>query len=94
MPGNHCHDTWLARMTFGLVFIFQIPFPVALDMFLVGGIELPQSVTPLFGNPGGYGFVERPSEKGDVAAKNEAREMIAKSQVEEEVLVFLGEKRL
>jgi len=99
LPNNNCHDTWLARMVFGLVFIAKIPLPVAVKMFLaivessLGAIDLPQSVTPLFGNPDGYGFVERPDERGDVAAKSEARKMIAESKVEEEVPVFLDIKK-
>ena len=51
------------------------------------GISLPQSVTPLLGEPEGYKFVERPKNQGDVAAKNEARKMIAESKVEEEIPV-------
>jgi len=91
LPNNNRHDSWLERMVFGLVFIAKIPLPVAMGMFLaivkssVGGVDLPQSVTPLFGNPGGYGFVERSKERGDVAAKSEARRMIQESDVEEEV---------
>jgi len=91
LPNNNRHDSWLERMVFGLVFIARIPLPVAVGMFLeivkssLGAIDLPQSVTPLFGDPDGYGFVERPAERGDVAAKSEARRMIKESEVEEEV---------
>jgi len=76
---------------FGLVFISRLRLSVAAVMLAeiarscVGGVELTQSVTPLFGNPEGYGFVERPVVRGDVAAKDEARRMIQESKVEEEV---------
>ena len=91
MPNNDCHDKWFARMVFGLVFIAKIPLPVAIRMFLaivrscLTTIDLTQSVTPLFGNPVGFGVAERPEEVGDVAAKTEARKMIEESRVMDEV---------
>ena len=59
------------------------------------GVPLPQSVMPLFGDPEGYfydnsGGVEgivRGPQRGDMAAKAEARRMIEESKVEELVPV-------
>jgi len=91
LPNNERHGSWWERMVFGLVFISRLRPSVAAAMLAeivrscVGGVELTQSVTPLFGNPEGYGFVERPVVRGDVAAKDEARRMIQESKVEEEV---------
>jgi len=93
LPNNNCHDSWFARMGFGLLFIIKLPPPVAAGMFLsivkscISGIDLMQSVTPLFGNPPGYNYVDQSGERGDLAAKNEAKNMIEKSEVEEEVPV-------
>ena len=94
LPNNDKHETWNARLLFGLIFVSKLPLKVAADMFLSivtysisNGLDLPQSVTPLFGEPEGYGYVERPASQGDIAAKNEARKMIQESKVEEEVPV-------
>jgi lycopene beta-cyclase len=51
------------------------------------GIALPQSVTPLFGEPDSYLFIEKPKNQGDVAAKNEARKMMAESKLEMDIPV-------
>ena len=58
LPNNDKHETWIARLAFGLTFVSKLPPKVGLDMFLSivtysisNGIELPQSVTPLFGEP-------------------------------------------
>uniref|UniRef100_A0A7S3V617 lycopene beta-cyclase n=1 Tax=Chaetoceros debilis TaxID=122233 RepID=A0A7S3V617_9STRA len=90
LPNNDKHETWIARLAFGLTFVSKLPPKVGLDMFLSivtysisNGIELPQSVTPLFGEPESYEYVEKPKNQGDVAAKNEARKMIMASKVEE-----------
>lgn len=98
LPNNDRHETWFARLWFGLTFISSLPLPVALDMassILVysltapNGISLPQCVTPLLGEPDDYEYKEVPSEKdvGDVAAKAEARKMIMESQTTDTVPV-------
>ncbi len=92
LPNNQKHETWDSRLLFGLTFVSKLPLSVAVDMFLSivtfsisQGLPLPQSVTPLLGEPEGYKFVERPRNQGDVAAKNEARKMITESKVEEQI---------
>ncbi len=99
LPNNVKHETWDARLLFGLTFVSKLPLSVAVDMFLSivtyslsQGLPLPQSVTPLFGEPEGYEYVERPKNQGDVAAKNEARKMIEESKVEEVVPVSFTEE--
>lgn len=94
LPNNDKHDNWFARLWFGLTFVSKLPPKVALDMLtsivtysITEGAALPQSVTPLFGKPESYEYVERPKYQGDVAAKNEARRMIQESMVEVEVPV-------
>mmetsp|Transcript_8719 Transcript_8719/g.12333 ORF Transcript_8719/g.12333 Transcript_8719/m.12333 type:complete len:616 (+) Transcript_8719:2-1849(+) len=88
LPYNVAHESWTARMWFGLSFIVKIPFPVAFDMFtnivtysVTGKGTLPQSVTPLLGEPASYEYEEDDATVGDVAAKAEARQMIAESKV-------------
>lgn len=99
LPNNEKHETWNARILYGLNFISKIPLPVAADMIfsivtycISNGLALPQSVTPIFGEPEGYKYVERPANQGDIAAKNEARKMIQESKVEEEVPVAFDAK--
>ena len=89
LPNNDKHDTWYGRIVFGLTFVLKLPPTVAVDMVLSiitysisEGIALPQSVTPLFGEPASFEYVEIPKNQGDVAAKNEARKMISDSKVE------------
>ena len=94
LPNNDKHETWSARLLFGLNFVSKLPPKVGLDMFLSiitfsisEGVALPQAVVPLFGEPDSYEYVERPKNQGDVAAKNEARKMIIESKVEVNVPV-------
>ena len=102
LPNNDKHETWIARLMFGLTFVSKLPPSVALDMLLSiitysinQGLPLPQSVTPLFGEPESYEYVERPRTQGDVAAKNEARKMIEESAIEEKIpIAFENEETL
>jgi lycopene beta-cyclase len=94
LPNNDKHETWLARLVFGLTFVSKLPPKVALDMLfsivtysITEGIALPQAVTPFFGEPDSYLYVERPKNQGDVAAKNEARKMISESKIHNEIPV-------
>ena len=32
LPNNERHETWWARLVFGLIFVSKLPLPVALDM--------------------------------------------------------------
>jgi len=95
LPNNESHETWSARLLFGLTFVSKLPPQVALDMLLsiisysiTEGVPLPQSVTPLLGLPDGYEYKEKPKAFGDVAAKAEARKMITESSVAEESVAF------
>jgi lycopene beta-cyclase len=97
LPNNDKHESWLARLWFGLVFVSKLPLSVAVDMFtsivtysLTTGAPLPQSVTPLFGQPASYADAAAAVEQGpvgDVAAKEEARQMLTASKVEKVVPV-------
>jgi lycopene beta-cyclase len=95
LPNNDKHESWAARIWFGLNFIVRIPPPVALSMVwaiiaysIAEGAPLPQSVTPLFGEPPSYEYKDAlKANVGDVACKNEARKMILESQVEDVVPV-------
>jgi lycopene cyclase family protein len=89
LPNNEKHETWFARLLFGLTFVSKLPPKVALDMLfsiitysITEGVALPQAVTPLFGEPDSYLYVERPKNQGDIAAKNEARQMISESKIQ------------
>eukprot|EP00929_Paragymnodinium_shiwhaense_P119911 TRINITY_DN91824_c0_g1_i1.p1 TRINITY_DN91824_c0_g1~~TRINITY_DN91824_c0_g1_i1.p1 ORF type:complete len:633 (-),score=119.20 TRINITY_DN91824_c0_g1_i1:18-1916(-) len=86
LPGNHLHESWFARLTFGVQLLFKIPLPVAAKLAagiatysLTYGISLVRSVTPLFGSPPAYTFEAppHPDEMGDPEAKTEARKMMA-----------------
>lgn len=99
LPNNDRHETWWARLVYGLTFVSKLPVSVALDMLgsiaaycITEGVPLPQSVTPLLGLPDGYEYKEKPTTVGDVAAKAEARKMIAESTVEEVVPVYFTEE--
>jgi len=101
LPNNVNHETWWARLVFGLTFVSKLPVPVALDMLtsiatysISEGVPLPQSVTPLLGLPSGYEYKEKAAVVGDVAAKAEARKMIAESKVEDVVPVDFEEKAM
>jgi lycopene beta-cyclase len=94
LPFNENHESWLARLWFGLNFIVRIPLPVALDMAasiaaytITEGVPLPQSVTPFLGEPDSYEYERNTDTIGDVAVKAEARQMIAKSAVTKDVPV-------
>mmetsp|Transcript_5451 Transcript_5451/g.7730 ORF Transcript_5451/g.7730 Transcript_5451/m.7730 type:complete len:613 (+) Transcript_5451:134-1972(+) len=100
LPNNVNHETWIARMWFGLSFIVKIPFPVAFDMFInilsysvTGKGTLPQSVTPLLGEPASYEYEEDDATVGDVAAKAEARQMIMESKVTKDLPVAFNEEQ-
>ncbi|GFH61022.1 hypothetical protein CTEN210_17498 [Chaetoceros tenuissimus] len=89
LPNNDKHESWYARLLFGLTFVSKLPPKVGLDMFLSivtysisEGVPLPQAVTPIFGEPESYEHTVPPKNQGDVAAKNEARRMIAESKLE------------
>ena len=90
LPDNNCHDSWPARMWYGIVFILKIPLPVAVDMLssivsysVLENRSLLQSVTPFFGQPDSYEYKVNTDIVGDVAVKAEARKMIAESEVED-----------
>lgn len=88
LPNNDRHETWLARIVYGLNFLVRIPPTVALDMLssivtysVQEGTPLLQSVTPFFGEPSSYEYKRNNDRVGDVAAKLEARRMIQESTV-------------
>jgi len=98
LPNNEAHETWLARIVFGISFLSKLPFPIAVDMILSiitysvsEGVPLLQSVTPFFGEPESYTYKERPKFQGDVAAKSEARKMILESRIEMDIPVDFSE---
>jgi lycopene beta-cyclase len=73
LPYNENHETWLKRIWYGLSFIVKIPLPVALDMAanivqysITEGIDLAQSVTPIFGEPYSYEYKRNMDRIGDV----------------------------
>lgn len=78
LPNNDKHESWAARMWFGLNFVARLHPSVAADMFFsivayiaLENLALAQSVTPFLG----YRL-------GDSAANTEARRMIQASQVD------------
>uniref|UniRef100_A0A7S4KC45 Uncharacterized protein n=2 Tax=Odontella aurita TaxID=265563 RepID=A0A7S4KC45_9STRA len=83
LPNNQFHDGWWPRLVFGAIFVTKLPPSVAIDMaasiaaYTFNGLDLIQSVTPIAGKPDTFdeSFKFR-SNKGDVAAKNEAQEMM------------------
>mmetsp|Transcript_9330 Transcript_9330/g.18819 ORF Transcript_9330/g.18819 Transcript_9330/m.18819 type:complete len:616 (+) Transcript_9330:58-1905(+) len=101
LPNNENHETWWARLKFGLSFVSKLPPQVALDMLvsiatysITEGVPLPQSVSPLLGLPDGYEYKEKSAAVGDVAAKSEAMKMIMESKVEEVVPVAFEQKEV
>ena len=83
---NENHETWYARILYGINFIVKLPPSVAWDMFtsIVGysvfeNLALIQSVTPLLGEPESYEYKRNMDRIGDVAAKQEALRMIRES---------------
>ena len=100
LPFNEAHGSWFARLWFGLNFIVRIPLPVALDMAasiaaysISEGVPLPQSVTPLLGEPASYEYERSTDTIGDVAVKAEARKMIAASKVTKDLPVAFDEEK-
>ena len=98
LPNNDKHESWLSRMVYGLTFVTKLPPSIAADMLasIVGyiiaeGVPLAQSVTPFVGEPISYEYKENNDKVGDVAAKAEARSMLAASAVEEVVPIAFGE---
>jgi hypothetical protein len=96
---NENHESWLARIWYGLSFIVKLPLPVAFSMFtsIVGfsvfeNLSLIQSVTPFLGEPESYEYKRNTDRIGDVAAKVEARKMIAESKVTTEVPVAFDDE--
>jgi lycopene beta-cyclase len=94
LPHNENHETWIARLWYGLNFLVRLPPSVALNMtadiiiyIVTTNLALAQSVTPFLGEPDSYLYQPNGDNVGDVAAKNEAREMILVSKVVEDVPV-------
>jgi len=99
LPNNEKHESWEARIYFGLLFVSKLPFKVAADLLsyillysLQEGTALMQSVTPIFGNPQSYEYKDLPKlfNIGDVAAKQEAMNMIRESLVTKDIPVAFG----
>jgi len=89
LPGNELHESWFARLSFGIQLLLRIPGPVALRLAagiagytVTYGTSLMRSVTPLFGSPPSYAWSPPvpPEQLGDPAAKSEARAMMAASR--------------
>ncbi|GAX10298.1 lycopene beta-cyclase [Fistulifera solaris] len=88
LPNNDKHESWWARLWYGLNFIVRIPGPVAADMVysiltysLFRNLSLMQSVTPFLGAPESYEYKKNIDTVGDVAAKQEGRRMVQASQI-------------
>ncbi|GKY98414.1 hypothetical protein MPSEU_000798900 [Mayamaea pseudoterrestris] len=99
LPNNDKHETWLARIVFGVTFLTKLPPTVALDMVasiltysLTEGTVLLQSVTPFFGEPTSFEYKRNNDRIGDVAAKEEARQMLTESKVEDIIPVAFDEQ--
>jgi lycopene beta-cyclase len=94
LPWNEYHESWFARLWYGLSFIVRLPPIVALDMAasiaaytISEGVPLPQSVTPVLGKPDSYEYERNKDTIGDVAVKEEARRMITESKITEDLPV-------
>ncbi|GAX21707.1 lycopene beta-cyclase [Fistulifera solaris] len=88
LPNNDKHESWWARLWYGLNFIVRIPGPVAADMVysiltysIFRNLSLMQSVTPFLGAPESYEYKKNMDTVGDVAAKQEGRRMVQASQI-------------
>jgi lycopene beta-cyclase len=88
LPFNEYHEGWLPRLAFGVTFLTKLPLKVAASMvFAIAkytfdeGPDLIQSVTPFAGKPEPFeaALDFKKSTAGDVAAKNEAKEIMGKS---------------
>jgi len=98
LPNNVNHETWNARLWFGLNFVVKLPPGVALAMatsivtYSLGeGIALVQSVTPFFGEPRGYNTDKNKDVVGDLPAKMEGRAMIEQSKVSFDLPAFFSD---
>lgn len=95
---NENHETWLSRIAFGVNFLIKLPPQVAVDMtasilqYSLSTTQLLQSVTPFFGEPASYEYDRNMDRIGDVAVKNEARQMMADSEVVPEVSIIFDEE--
>jgi lycopene beta-cyclase len=94
LPNNIYHESWYGRIWYGMNFLTKLPFPVAIDLvgsivtyMITDGIALPQSVTPLLGQPDSYEYRRNNDRIGDVAAKQEARQMILEAKLSSEIPV-------
>ena len=99
LPNNDQHETWLARISYGINFLVRLPPQVAFDMIasivsysLKEGTPLLQSVTPFFGAPSSYEYSRNVDRVGDVAVKLEAKKLIQASQVTEVLPVAFEEE--
>jgi lycopene beta-cyclase len=100
LPNNEQHETWLARLWFGVNFLIRLPPTVALDMvanivyyIACENLALAQSVTPFLGEPASFASNPNRDRVGDVAAKMEARQMILEASVPMDLPVdFEGER--
>jgi lycopene beta-cyclase len=89
LPNNDKHESWAARMWYGLNFVARLPPEVAFSMLtaivtysVTEGTPLLQSVTPFLGEPQSYEWQGgRNANVGDVAAKEEARKMIQEAKL-------------
>ncbi|GMH47841.1 hypothetical protein TrRE_jg6518 [Triparma retinervis] len=95
LPNNDKHETWHARLLFGVTFLTKLPPRVGLSLVasiltytLKDGTDLIQSVTPLFGDPDSYmDAMKFRDAKGDEQAKREAMEMCGRADRQEKVEV-------
>ena len=87
LPGYDDHKDWFSRLRFGLVALSKLPPNIAIIMVfsifstIIKGdqdaIDLIQSVTPLAGTPERYDqSLDFRQNQGDLAAKNEAMDML------------------
>lgn len=91
LPNNNRHESWQARIWFGINFLTRLPAQVALEMIaaivgysLAEGAPLPQSVTPFLGAPPSYEYKDFAMETvGDPKAKAEAKRLIMTSKITE-----------
>jgi lycopene beta-cyclase len=94
LPNNIHHESWYGRLWYGLNFIIKLPPSVAIELttsiigdIVTNGVPLPQSVTPFLGEPESYEYRRNYDRIGDVAAKNEARQMIIDAKLTKDIPV-------
>lgn len=99
LPYNDRHESWAARMWYGLNFIVRLPPAVAIDMFVniawyiaFQNLALAQSVTPFLGEPESFESTLNMDRLGDTAAKSEARTMILESRLNSDLPVDFEDK--